>query len=195
LVRPRVHDQDTADALVESAARLLAEGGPGAVSVRRVAIEVGVSTRAVYSLFGSRDDLLADLARRGFEGLHRELTARAPTDDPLADLQALGEAYRRSAAARPNLYSAMFQWTPATGGSAGTTESDRTFGILESTAARCVEAGLLAGDPLLLARQLWALTHGLVLLEAQGRLGDDPDDVWDHALRAIAIGNVASRRP
>lgn len=195
MVRPRVHDQDTADALVEAAARLLAEGGPEAVSVRRVATEVGVSTRAVYSLFGSRDDLLAELARRGFQGLHRELTTHAASDDPLADLRALGEAYRRSAAARPNLYPAMFQWTPATGGSAGTAESERTFEILESTAARCVDAGLLAGDPLSLARQLWALTHGLVLLEAQGRLGDDPDEVWANAMRAMAIGNAGARPP
>lgn len=190
MVRPRVHDAETADALVAAAARLLAGGGPDAVSVRRVATEVGVSTRAVYSLFGSRDDLLAELARRGFEGLHRELTVAPPTDDPLADLRVLGEAYRRSAAARPHLYPAMFQWTPATGESAGTAESERTFDLLEASAARCVDAGLLVGDPLLLARQLWAVTHGLVLLEAQGRLGDDPDEVWDHALRAIAIGNA-----
>lgn len=195
MVRPRIHDADTADALVEAAGRLLADGGPEAVSVRQVATEVGVSTRAVYSLFGSRDDLLAELARRGFEGLHRELVAAPPTDDPLADLRVLGEAYRSSAAARPNLYPAMFQWTPSTGGSAGTTESERTFGILEATVVRCVDAGLLAGDPLLLARQLWALTHGLVMLESQDRLGDDPDEVWATALTAMAIGNAFPRRP
>lgn len=188
MARPKVHDQDTADALVEAAAQRLAGGGPAAVTVRRVAHDVGVSTRAVYSLFGSRDDLLVELYRRGFAALERELTAQPPTNDPLADLRILAEAYRRSARARPNLYPAMFQWQHAAGSDTAA-QAAATFDILQAAVDRCVEAGLLVGHPAMLARQLWALTHGLVLLEQRGSLGHDPDEVWAQALPAIARGN------
>lgn len=190
MARPQVHDQDTADALVDAAARRLAAGGPAAVTVRRVADDVDVSTRAVYSLFGSRDDLLADLYRRGFQALEHELSASSATDDPLADLRVLGEAYRRSARARPALYAAMFQWDRVDEETEAGRQAEATFEILVRAVGRCVDAGLLAGDPTLLARQLWALTHGLVLLEARGSLGDEPDRVWERALPAIARGNA-----
>ena len=41
--RPRVHDEETRAALRAAAERLVAEGGPGAFSVRAVAEEVGTS--------------------------------------------------------------------------------------------------------------------------------------------------------
>lgn len=198
MARPRVHDDATADALVEAAARHLARGGPAAVAVRAVADEVSVSTRAVYSLFGSRDGLLVELFRRGFAGLAHELAARPTLDDPLADLRAVGDAYRRSARARPNLYHAMFAGVEVDDPDLPA-RAETTFTVLVEAVTRCVEADLLDGDPLLLARQLWALVHGLVMLELAESLGGDPDTVWDQALRAIVAGHagpaLADHRP
>ncbi len=158
--------------------------------MRAAAADAGVSTRAVYSLFGSREDLLVELYRRGFAGLADELARRPATDDPLGDLRAVGDAYRHSALARPNLYHAMFGGVEVDVGSDLAERAHATFEILVAAVDRCVAADLLAGDPLVLARQLWALTHGLVLLELTGSLGDDPDEIWDQARRAIVIGHA-----
>lgn len=186
MARPRIHDDDTAEALVAAAAARLRRDGPSGVSVRAVAGDAGVSTRAVYTLFGSRDDLLLELYRRGFAGLATELASRRPHDDALQDLRAVGDAYRASALARPNLYHAMFHGVEVDDGS----EAGATFDVLQATVVRCVDDEVLVGDPLVLARQLWALTHGLVLLELAGALGEDPDETWDQALRAIVVGNA-----
>ena len=51
--RPREHDAGTAAALLDAAERIVESEGLAALSVRRVADEVGTTTRAVYSLFGS----------------------------------------------------------------------------------------------------------------------------------------------
>ena len=51
--RPKEHDARTAAALLEAAESVVQSDGVDALSVRRVADEVGTSTRAVYSLFGS----------------------------------------------------------------------------------------------------------------------------------------------
>jgi AcrR family transcriptional regulator len=42
-------------------------GGPDAVSIRAVAGEVGTTTRAVYSLYGSKQSLMDALAARAFD--------------------------------------------------------------------------------------------------------------------------------
>ena len=52
--------------LIEAAARVLAEEGRPAVTARRLAAEVGASTMAVYTHFGSMDELLVRMCRDGF---------------------------------------------------------------------------------------------------------------------------------
>ena len=59
--------------LIEAAAALLEEGGPGAVTLREVGRRVGVSHNAPYKHFADKEDLLAAVAaaelRRGREGV------------------------------------------------------------------------------------------------------------------------------
>ena len=94
--------------LVAAAAKLLAEGGPDGVSVRRVAAEIGTSTMAVYTHFGGKPELLRAVSVEGFRHLAARLAEVEPTDDPVADIAALARAYRRSALDDPHLFAAMF---------------------------------------------------------------------------------------
>src|SRR5687768_9453403 len=109
--RPREHDEETRAALLAAAERLVAEGGPAALSVRAVADAAGTTTRAVYSLFGSKDGLLvASLARNAFEFLFTELGKLEETDDPAADLVENGVlVFRRLVVDHPALYRIAFQ--------------------------------------------------------------------------------------
>src|SRR5581483_373386 len=47
--RPKEHGEETRERLLEAAARILTEEGAQAVTIRRVADEVGTTTRAIYS--------------------------------------------------------------------------------------------------------------------------------------------------
>ena len=78
-------------------------------AVHAVADAIGTSTRAVYSIFGSKDGLLDPLAQRSFE-LLRDSVARLPaTDDPSGDLvDAAVEVFRPMAIEHPSMFSLAF---------------------------------------------------------------------------------------
>src|SRR5512145_1746368 len=109
--RPREHDEDTRLALLAAAERIVADSGPAALSVRAVADAAGTTTRAVYSLFGSKDGLLVQaLARDAFEFLHTEIGRLVETDDPATDLVDIGTlVFRRLVREHPALYRIAFQ--------------------------------------------------------------------------------------
>jgi AcrR family transcriptional regulator len=109
--RPREHDESTRAALLAAAEEIVADRGVGALSVRAVADAAGTTTRAVYSLFGSKDGLLVEaLARDAFEFLHTEIGKLHETDDPAADLIDVGLlVFRRLVRDHPALYRIAFQ--------------------------------------------------------------------------------------
>lgn len=110
LGRPREHDEATAKVLLDAAEQLLAELGPDGVSVRAVARVAETSTRAVYSLFDSKAGLIDALATRGYTDLTQRVKGLAATDDPAADLVAVGvHAFRPFVRERPHLFRLTFE--------------------------------------------------------------------------------------
>lgn len=165
-------------ALIEAAAQLLATEGLDALSIRKVATAVGASTMAVYTHFGAKDELVAAVVEEAFARLHAELRSVPVTDDPLTDLVGQAVAYRRNALGNAHLYRVMFDLNPlALTDPADHPDTDRgtvgldAFDALVDGVARCVEAGLVRGEPAHLARQVWATAHGAVSLELAGFLG------------------------
>ncbi len=108
--RPKVHDETTAETLLDAAGELLQSGGLPAVSVRAVADASETSFRAVYALFGSKQALIDALAQRGYRDLARRVRAVAETDDPRRDLVAAGaEGFRGFALADPETFRLVFE--------------------------------------------------------------------------------------
>jgi AcrR family transcriptional regulator len=190
---PRPADPELPAALIETAARLLAEEGPGALSTRRLAAEAGTSTMAVYTYFGGMDDLVRAMVREGFTMLNDRMSAVAETEDPASDVAALGLAYRRNALEHRHLYGVMFGGSNLAG--FRLTDEDRQHGrytleILVKAVARCVAAGRFsAGDAELVAHQMWIAVHGLVTLELGGYLPEpyDADTCFDAQIRSLLI--------
>jgi AcrR family transcriptional regulator len=193
-----MHDDGTRAALLAAAGSIVAEAGPGALNLRRLAETVGASTQAIYTLFGAKDGLIRAMHREGFATLDRHLAAVAPAEDPTEHLRALVLAYRRSALDRPHLYDVMFgcpfpEFVPS--------EDDQrlALGTLERLRAALrehVRTGALAGqDPERLTLQLWGLAHGLASLELQGALGEaeEAEVTWTSALDAMLTGLTAAR--
>jgi AcrR family transcriptional regulator len=107
-LKSRAASTELMEQLVDEAARLLVEHGPAALSLRKLAAAVGVSTMPVYTLFGDKRGLLAAMHRAGFRRLGDALHAVPRSADPLADLIEIGLTYRRAALASPHLYDLMF---------------------------------------------------------------------------------------
>ena len=190
-------DPDARRRLIEAAARLLADEGPAALSTRRLAAEVGTSTMAVYTHFGGLPELVRSVAREGFTRLADHLAAVPMTDDPLADLAALGEAYRANALDNPQLYAVMFG-SASLGGyrlhDDALNEGRYTFEVLVTATQRTMDAGIFRpGDAEAVAAQLWSATHGFVMLELTGYLAADREpDAVDEVLNPMLAGIVTA---
>ena len=190
--RPRHHDDRTAAVLLTAAERAVEDGGPEALSVRGIANDAGTTTRAVYSLFGSKDGLIAALGAQAFEFLRAGLEALPLTHDPAADLVETALVFRRLAIERPALYSIGVQrdlpdlppWQTVCDA------ADAAFAVLVQRVARLDDAGLLGEQTVIEATlQFHALCEGLATLERRGaRTPFDAERVWRAGLAALIAG-------
>jgi AcrR family transcriptional regulator len=185
--------EDFRDRLIEVAERLFAEHGPGAVSMRQLAAELGVSPMTPYRYFRDKDDILAAARASGFDRFAAALEAAYDTsEDPIQRAQNVGEAYLRFAFNNPAAYRLMFDL-------AQPTETNYPELIRAATRARAtmshysqglLDAGIIRGDPDVIAHVYWAGIHGLVVL----KLGDlispklEFDQLWREMWRALNAG-------
>jgi AcrR family transcriptional regulator len=187
--RPREHDEQTARALLDEAERLVEAEGAAALTVRRVAEGVGVSTRAVYSVYGSKDGLLVALGVRGFEVLGRRVANRPRTDDPASDLVEAGVlVFRRFAVEHPALFQVAIQ--RALPNPAMTPEvRDAAWAAWGELVALVERVDLGGRDPQDVSRAFHALCEGLAAIELRGMLADrDAEVLWRDALGALVRG-------
>jgi AcrR family transcriptional regulator len=169
----RVHDEALRATLLSRAAERLSTQGPDALSLRSIARDVGTSTTAVYSLFGSKAALFEELYREAVARFAAELTTVEPTDDAAADLVRLGVAYRQYALTDPHLYEIMFNHTWSEPSSLAR-EAAETFQPLVDTVRRAQRSGQLKPAPAeTIALACWATAHGLVTLELNRALPEN----------------------
>src|SRR5882672_3385029 len=136
------HHGNLREALIEAALRLIGEKGPGGFTVAEAARAAGVSPAAPYRHFRDGQDLLADVAVRGFERFTAAL--RRAWDD-----------------GRPD---------PSTAYPALSRAGDDAFAVLRE-AAEMLCAGLPKGKrppPLMVALHVWSLSHGIASLFGRG---------------------------
>jgi AcrR family transcriptional regulator len=191
--RPREHDENTAAALLAAAERLLQERGTATLSLREVASGAGVSTRAVYSLFGSKEALLGALGTHAMELLHEGVDAIPVTDDPRRDLVEAALMFRRFALDHPALFKVAFQRAdPAVRQRFRATAAEalsaltRRFEPLEA-------AGLLGGRSVPEAVIVFdGLCEGMAVIELGGLPFEiDYERLWHDAFRALLTGFAA----
>lgn len=191
--RPREHNQATAIALLEAAERTVHAAGLDGLSVRRLADDVGTTTRAVYSLFGSKDGLLDALGNRAFTMLGAAISELPVTADPAADLVEAGVAvFRRFATEHPSLFRIGVQQTagPPVLASDFAQAATQAFAGLETRVTRVKAAGLLGCRSVREAAcQFHALCEGLAAVELRGVMPSGEEErIWRDALTAIVAG-------
>lgn len=158
-------------ALIDAAARLVADHGPDALSSRRLAAEVGSSTMTIYTHFGSMTELRKAIREEGFARLGRQWAQVERTRDPVADLSVAGGTYVLFALNNPHLYRAMFFEAPLDDNDIAVS---RISGPQLEIIHRCVEAGRFRkAEPWSVLWQLWAATHGVVAGILSGTLQMD----------------------
>jgi AcrR family transcriptional regulator len=190
--RPREYDERVANALLEAAERIVDEDGLDALSVRVVANAVGVTTRAVYSLFGSKDGLLVALGARAFHLLEDALNVLPTTSDPAGDLVEAGVVvFRRFVLDHPALLRIGFQFEGMTPQLACQFRdaADAALETLQGRCARLADTGQLGSRGIKEALCAFdALCEGLAALELRGQMPPGSEEIWRDALRALVVG-------
>jgi AcrR family transcriptional regulator len=199
--RPREHDETTRESLRVEAERIVAEHGLAALSVRAVADAAHTTTRAVYSIFGSKDGLVDALAQTAFEFLSTEIEKLPETDDPVRDAVDMAvKVFRRLALEHPVLYRIAFQRVaPALrAGPEVTSARQRAFVQLQDKIRRLEEAGLLGRTSLEEATiAIEAMMEGLANAELRRRTlpilpAGKEKQAWRRVLTTLIRGFGAS---
>jgi AcrR family transcriptional regulator len=196
-VRRRTPSDQLEPAILEAAEAILEEGGPDALSVRRIAERAGVAPMGLYSRFDGKLGVIDALFMEGFAELGSTIRAASESAvDPVAGFRDTGLAYRALAVAHPSRYRVMFL-----GPVAGYEPSVRAvevataaFGALVDAVARCIDAGTFEHvDAVEAAQQVWSACHGWVALELQGICFCDDADAGYAGLLDVLERGLAAR--
>jgi len=182
--------------LLEIAAHIFATEGAGALTVRRLAQDLGTSTMSLYTHFSGKDQLIEATADEFVVRFADALRSVPLTDDPLFDFVCMSHRYRSVSLEHRDLYRvalvsgrlSIAQDTPR--GMKG------MFDYCVGAVARCRDAGMLK---VLDARQgltiFWTAVHGQVTLEME-RVFPSPRSglrAWEKCLTALLVGQGARR--
>ncbi len=169
------HHGNLREALVEAARGFIAERGLLGFTLVEAAKLVGVTPAALYRHFRGRDALLAEVAFRGYTLLAERLArALGGPGTPLERFTRMGEAYLDFAEKEPGYYAAMFSARAAENGVAprdeGARKTPSSFDLLVNSLRTTFPDGFGAVDPRFVALEVWALSHGIAMLDAAGEL-------------------------
>jgi AcrR family transcriptional regulator len=170
------HHGNLKEALIRAALQLIAEKGPGGFTFAEAARFAGVSPAAPYRHFRDRDELLADVARRGFELFATALEQAWDGGrlSPSVAFERLGKAYLAFARTEPAYYSAMFEaGIPLEGSPELTAAGDRAFAVIRSASEKMIERIPAGRRPpaLMMALHIWSMSHGIASLFGRGDAG------------------------
>ncbi len=173
------HHGNLRQALVEASLALIAEQGPTGFTLSEAAKAAGVTPAAVYRHFAGRDDLIAEVARQGFDifAALMEFAYNGGKPSALAAFEATGRAYLAFARKYPGHYMAMFE--------SGLNLNAHPDLALVAAKARAVleraAEGLSQHMPAtkrppatMFSAHIWAMSHGVVELFMRGNGAQSP---------------------
>lgn len=185
------HHGNLRQALIDATLRLIEAQGPQGFTLSDAAKLAGVTPAAVYRHFAGRDDLIAEVARQGFE-IFADLMEHAynggkPT--ALVAFEATGRAYLAFARKFPGHYPAMFESGISLNANPDLARAaERARGVLLRAAQQLSEHIPAGRRPpaAMFANHIWALSHGVVELFARGAPGTrgpfTPEDLLESGI-------------
>ena len=188
--KPRAyHHGSLYEALVTAGTELLHSDGLDGFTLRECARRAGVSHAAPKNHFASVEDLLCEIAARGFDRFVAELDAAAdgaPTQLPDDRLIAMGRAYVAFACGNSAIYLLMFRHQQAFSKSAHLQDAaTAAWTQLERAVSAVIGEGRT--DAKARAAHVWALVHGIssLIIDRRFPASLTPDLVIDQSLSSL----------
>ena len=166
--------------ILTAAQHIIRTQGMDALSLRAIARAVGVTAPALYEYFDSKDAILRGLFVQGSElmlGLVEEIAGQQP--DGIRTLMTILDGYRQFARTEPDYFQLLFGTVDP---NLQLSEDDyaamnKIFERFVSIIAAAIELGELRPlPPLTLSCSLWALVHGVAMLETDSFMARKKSD-------------------
>ena len=191
--RPKLRTPELRERVLRSAEATLTEHGVAGFTTRRVAEGAETSVPAVYELFGDKAGLVRALFFEGFRRLGAAFDAFIATDDPRVDLEQVIAIYRRFARENALLVDIMFSrpFADFDPGSEELAAGNDMRRFIVAQVRRCIDAGVIAGDPTDASHVILALVQGMAAQESAGWLGRSKAAVerrWTTGVAAVLDG-------
>ena len=194
---PKALSEQDAEAFRERicqvAARLFVEEGPAAVSMRRIAAELGCGTMTPYRYFASKEQIVTAVRTRGMHRFSEALERALDTPgDGRTRSRAVRDAYVAFARRETATYRLMFEYPePRRDDPAYREAHARMWRTIAAHVEVLVAEGAVEADAPLLGHQIWAALHGAVMLEIAGLLPDGFDAASLHTRTAGTLFEAA----
>ncbi len=191
---------DFRNLICEVATRIFAEKGYRAVTMRAIAAEIRCSPMKPYRYFKNKEAIFEQVRRSTYRSL-TEAAGRAVAGiaDPVASLAAFGEVYICFALEKPDIYRILFELPQIKGLKPAelSEEEKKGWEQLHGIFQRAIDAGILSGDPNMLAHMFWAGVHGLLSLHLAGKLryGQSLQSMVRPMIATLIAGSQASGKP
>jgi AcrR family transcriptional regulator len=190
----RYHHGNLRRALLDEALATIRADGVDGLTLREIGTRLGVSRTAMYRHFADKRALLTAVATEGFRTLRQQLvSAWEEGGRGRAAFDSMGVAYIRFAADNPSHYRVMFGGfvDPKACDPELAAEAEGAFQALVDAVAALQRQGLVrTDDTLKMARFIWAVVHGVAMLDIDGQLPKrgDVKELMQYALKRLAAG-------
>jgi AcrR family transcriptional regulator len=163
--------------IINCARRILETEGRDALTMRRLADEIGIRAPSLYKHFPDKRAVEIALIEIGFLESAEVYEAEIAIEDERSPLQRIAVAYRRYALAHPHLYRLMTE-EPL--------PRERLQPGVEDRGAEPLMR--IVPDPDL-ARAVWAFAHGMTILELNDRFPPDADldAAWEVGINGLSV--------
>ena len=188
------HDAEAfRERICQAAARLFVEEGPAAVSMRRIAAELGCGTMTPYRYFAGKEQIVTAVRTRGMHRFSEALERALDTPgDGHARSRAVRDAYIAFARRETATYRLMFEYPePRRNDPAYREAHARMWRTVAAHVEVLVTEGAVEADAPLLGHQIWAALHGAVMLEIAGLLPEGFDAASLHTRTAGTLFDAA----
>jgi AcrR family transcriptional regulator len=165
--KARYHHGELREALIEATRQLVVERGAENFTLADACRAAGVTTAAPYRHFQGKQEILAEIASRGFTELKNRATAIVAEKGAgtLVGIIALGQAYVAFAVEETAVFRLMFGQEPSL------KKTEHVLGaghacfanLIHQVALYC-ERNEVRGDPQQIAVKLWTFVHGAASL-------------------------------
>lgn len=181
--------------ICEAAAKIFVDEGPAAVTMRRLASELGCGTMTPYRYYSGKDEIITAIRTRGMHNISQALeNALDSPGDGRARSRHVRDAYIDFARHNTATYRLMFEYPETNRDDTAYREAHaRMWRTIAADTQVMIDEGMIEADAALLGHQVWAALHGAVMLEIAGLLPEGFDAAALHTRTFGAL--MESARP